>query len=198
MFRQFFKTITIAAWLSGSAQAFATDTSLYAEALPDDVSFVRFIGFEDGTKQDFAGKEFSIETDTNGVYIPVSSALLDATPAGSFASILRAPDGSRQVVQEGPRNTQSKVFLFLVNASGQVIDLRLADNSAPVIGGVSPGQAQQRGVNPVKVALGVFEQGSKTPLATFDVTLKRGQNLSFVADTNGVQLLKNRFGALVK
>ena len=55
-----------------------------------------------------------------------------------------------------------------------------------------------RAVNPVAISFGVFQHGVDAPLATFDVSLRRGQNLTFLADQSGVRLVENRFGPVAK
>jgi hypothetical protein len=86
----------------------------------------------------------------------------------------------------------------LINTTQQPLELRLADNSATVIEAVPSGESGQRGVNPVSVSLGVFAQGADNPLGAFDVQLQRGQNLSFVATEQGIELIENSFGPVAK
>lgn len=193
MFKQLLTSLAIA---SMANQALALDNSLYAETVPEDASFVRFFGFNEGKAPEFGGKSFEVNKEDATAYIPVSSALLENVPAGLFVTVLRGEEGQNTTIIEGPRDTSSKVHLFLVNASHRALDLRLADNSATVIDAVQTGSAAQRGVNPVTVTLGVFENGSDIPLAQFDVTLKRGQNISFIADQAGIRMIENRFGAV--
>jgi hypothetical protein len=113
-------------------------------------------------------------------------------------SVLQAKDGVQSIIIEGPRTRQSKVALLLVNGTEKQLELRLADGSALVIENVSPKSAGQRGVNPVAIALGVFESGATQPIATFDVVLRRGQNVSFVADQTGVRMIENQFAEVAK
>lgn len=190
--------LTAAFCVLSSLAAHADDTSLYAEAAPDDASFVRFVGFEGAGSAEFAGKTFDLPKDANSAYVPVSSSQLNDVPNGSYITVLRSVDGQDKVISESARDTRSKVFLFLVNGTDTALDLRLADNSATVIDGVGQGRAGQRGVNPLAVTLGVFSHDAQTPLKTFDVTLKRGQNISFVADDRGIHLVENRFGPVAK
>lgn len=176
----------------------ANDSSLYAEAAPADASFVRFIGFVPGQTAQFAGKEFVINAEDALAYIPVSSALLDDVAPGSFVTVARTDAGDALIIPEAPRNDAARVHLLLVNSTGKVLELRLADGSATVIENVESASAGVRAVNPVAIALGVFEQGHDAPLATFDVSLKRGQNISFIADGTSVRLVENRFGLVAK
>ncbi len=180
------------------SDAAAQDGGLYAEPAPEDASFVRFVGFADTATPSFAGKVFSLTDVEDGAYVPVSSALLEDIPQGSWATVFRNSDGSELVIDEPARTRQGKVFLFLLNTTAQPVELRLADNSATVIRDVLAGQSDTRGVNPVSVSLGVFMSGSTEPLETFDVSLKRGQNLSFIATADGVTLLEHSFAPVAR
>ena len=176
----------------------ADDGTLYAEPLPDDASFVRFIGFGEQTRATFAGFSFALSPQTQGQYIPVSSADLTGIAAGSYTSVLRKADGTLSPIPEAPRARQAKVALVLVNGTDTALALRLADGSVDVIGDVLPASSSLREVNPVAITLGVFRTDQTTALATFDVALRRGQNLSFVADETGVHLIENQFAPLAK
>lgn len=189
-------TTLCAACLTTCTSAFASDNSLYAEALPADASFVRFVGFDGQDSAAFAGFTFDLAADDAGKYIPVSAANLNNIAPGSYTSILRAADGSVQTIIEADRGRQSKVALVLVNGTDAPLALRLADGSVPVIENVDPTTSGIREVNPVAITLGVFGTDQSTPLATFDVALRRGQNISFVADETGIRLIENQFAPL--
>lgn len=175
----------------------ATDASLYAEAPPADASFVRFAGFDTDTSAEFAGKTFALNAGERLAYTPVSSAALTGVSPGSYVTVVKG-QGAYHAINEGPRAEASKVSLYLVNATGQALDLKLADGSVTVIGGVKPMSSGLRAVNPVAISFGVFQRGDDVPLATFDVSLRRGQNLTFLADQSGVRLVENRFGPVAK
>lgn len=181
-----------------SGAAAANDTSLYAEPAPADASFIRFAGFEDAQTARFAGKSFDLPASDDLAYIPVSSALLDGVAPGSFLTVVRQADGTHKTIPENRRDDAARVYLFLLNTTDQPLDLRLADGSAVVIADVAASTSGARAVNPVAIALGVFTQGAKAPLATFDVALKRGQNLSFIAGPSGVRLVENHFGPVAR
>jgi alginate O-acetyltransferase complex protein AlgF len=188
----------LATYLLTTNPVFADDDSLYAEAFPNDVSFVRFVGFDGKNSAIFSGFKFDLTADAADKYIPVSAAQLSDVDAGTYTSILRTADGTFQTIDEAKRSRQSKVSLFLVNGTKAALELRLADGSVGVIEDVDPATSGLREVNPVAINLGVFKKGQSTPLATFDVVLQRGQNISFIADVNGVRLVENEFAPLAK
>ncbi len=181
-----------------ATRVLATDTSLYAEAPPADASFVRFAGFDAEANAEFAGKTFSLNESEKFAYTPVSSAMLSGVKPGSYVTVVRSKDGASHAIPEGPRADASKVTLYLVNATDQALELRIADGSATVIGDVQPMASGLRAVNPVAISFGIFTLGDDAPLATFDVSLRRGQNLTFLAEQSGVRLVENRFGAVAK
>jgi len=184
------------ALVSTCSPAAAQQAGLYPDALPDDVSFVRFVGFDGHDSATFAGATFALDAATAAQYIPVSAGALDAVAAGSYATVLRASDGTTRVIPEAPRSRRAKVALLLVNGTDAALTLRLIEGGAEVIGAVPPATAALREVNPVAVTLGVFGADTPTALAQFDVALKRGQNISFVADGTGVRMIENRFAPL--
>ena len=176
--------------------AAANDTSLYADAAPEDASFVRFVGFQDQTSAEFAGKVFELGRDVHEAYVPVSSAKLQNVEAGSFLTVVKGQGGETTVIAEDKRSNRAKIALVLVNATDRVLDLRLADGSTPVIQDVASMTSGLRAVNPVQISLGVFDDADGSLLARFDVSMKRGQNLTFLADETGVRLVENRFAAV--
>ena len=90
------------------------------------------------------------------------------------------------------------IYLFLINATSQNLDLRVAGSETVVIESTAAMQSGTRAVNPVNIGLSVVAAGSKTPLQTFQVDLRRGQNISFLATSSGVQLIEHRFGPVAK
>ena len=195
---RFSSFITAATFCFAATAGSASDNALYAEAAPADASFVRFVGFQGATSATYAGRSFDLRPNEAEAYIPISAAHLSGVDAGTFVTVIRQPNGVETPIEEADRSNKAKVFLFLVNATDQMLDLRLADGSMTVIEDVAGFAAGERAVNPVKIGLGVFPDGSDTPLAVLDVSMKRGQNLSFVADDSGVRLIEHRFGAVAK
>ena len=189
--------LTTTAGLLLGAKAYADDTSLYAETPPEDAAFVRFIGFEEAETTQFAGRNFDLREVEENAYLPVSVSKLNGVAAGAFLSVLKDQTQTK-VIAEAARDKRAKVHLFLINGTDEPLDLRLADDTATIIDGTDAGLSGTRTVNPVSVSLGVYPDEGITPIAVFDVTLKRGQNVSFVADASGVQIIENTFGPVVK
>ena len=71
--------------------------------------------------------------------------------------------------------------------------LVLTDQNVEVIGTTNVNSAGGRTVNPVAVTLSVVTS-SGAVLGDFDVQLRRGQNVTFVARPDGAVVLENRFG----
>ena len=128
-------------------------------------------------------------------YVPVSSAQLNNIPTGSFHSLLKKTDGSIVAIEEGSRDHPTKVVLTLLNGHEHVLTLGVADGSVDVISDINASSSGQRAVNPIRIELGVFNKRDPNPIARFDVALRRGQNITFFADPNGVRLIEDRFGA---
>jgi len=190
-----FRTALTSILILCAASVSADEGGLYPEAAPEDAAFVRFVGMGDAGSADFAGHRFAWDDDANAAYIPVSAALLDGVDPGSFLTVIPDADGL-SAIAETPRPDRSKVYLFLVNTTAQPLSLRVIDGNIPVIADIAPMAAGSRAVNPVQIALGVFD--GDTAVAEFDVTMKRGQNLSFVARAGGVELIPHRFGPVSK
>ncbi|MEO0390240.1 MAG: hypothetical protein AAF218_04790 [Pseudomonadota bacterium] len=178
--------------LTFAVPASAYDASLYPEAAPEDAAFVRFFDAGDARQVEFAGVTFTLHPDEDGAYIPVSAARLNGVAAGSFVSVVAG-----HPIYEGSRSNRAKVHLFMVNATDAPLDLRVVQDAIPVLERVAPMTAGVRAVNPLRITLGIFDADG-TVRSTFDVTMQRGQNLSFVATRHGVQLVTHRFAAVAK
>lgn len=181
-------------FLGSLVGSLAEASGLYPEPPPADAAFVRFLGFDSDSIHLFAGKSFDLNDTQPEAYLPVSASQLDGVQAGAFVSVVRRNDGSFTAITEQQRNDPAKVFLILLNASDQTLDLKLADGSVTVLKNVVVGSAALRPVNPIKIDLGVFSGSLLQPLATFDVALRRGQNITFFASDTTVRLIENRFG----
>ncbi len=169
----------------------AEDAGLYADAAPDDAAFVRFFGFPADSTAQFGGRVF--ETGESNAYVAISASQLNGVAPGSYTSVVFDEEGPMATISEPLRTDRSKVHLFVVNASAHVMSLKTSDGGIPVVKNVAPGMSVSRAVNPVKAALALFVQDEDTPIAAFDLVLRRGQNVSFVVTGSDVQLVEHQF-----
>lgn len=102
--------------------------------------------------------------------------------------------GDLVVIEEPDRLDPTKVHLTLLNLTGAPVRLVLIEQSVNVISSVSPNEAGARAVNPVAVTLTVITDEDDV-LGEFDVRLRRGQNITFIARPSGARLIENRFGS---
>lgn len=185
------KTFSIAALTTAltTGALFAGDNGLYEAPPPDDAAFLRWI--DAGAAPDVFGVT-GFDAD-NDAFRPVSATATDGAKAGAFYSAARAANGEVVVIEEPARADRSKVLLTLLNLTDDPIRLVLLDQNVEVIAHTGVNAAGGRAVNPVSVSLSVLADDD-TVLGTFDAELRRGQNVTFVARPNGVQLIENRFG----
>lgn len=167
----------------------AADNELYDDPPPADAVFVRWIG--EATAPAILGIQMPEEA--GDLYYPVSAALTDGGHSGSFYTAAIDATGDVQVIREPDREDRSKVLLTLLNLSGDGARLVLTDQNVEVIGTTNVNSAGGRTVNPVAVTLSVVTS-SGAVLGDFDVQLRRGQNVTFVARPDGAVVLENRFG----
>lgn len=165
------------------------DNELYDDPPPDDAVFVRWI--EEAPAPELFGISLPIET--SGVFHPVSAALATGTQEGSFYTAAVDATGHLAVIREPDREDRSKVLLTLLNLSDEPARLFLSDQNIDVIGTTDINNAGGRTVNPVAVTLSVVTS-SGAVLGDFDVQLRRGQNVTFVARPDGAVVIENRFG----
>ena len=196
-FTRVFPLLAFATSMNLAPTVWADDASLYAEPAPADAAFVRFIGFEPGASVEFEGVRFTVPDEKETSYVAVSSARMQATQSGAFVSVLPGQTDGLDRIDEPAREGRSRVHLIVVNASSAPVHLRTADGAMAVVEDVAPGASASRAVNPVSVSLGLFGAEAQA-LDTFDVALRRGQNLSFVVDEHGVRLIENSFGPVLK
>ncbi|WP_195821357.1 hypothetical protein [Roseobacter sp. MH60115] len=171
--------------LPGSANA---EDALYGARLPEDAVFIRWLAPTVSAKA--FGADFDAEVSNTREYVPVSNAVLDGAEAGRFYSLI-----GDQIIPEPPRDDATKVHLVLLNADSTPARLIVSANETEVIGATTAGQARSRGVNPVQAELSVVTDAG--PLATFDLSLRRGQNLTFVVVGDTVTLIENKFAPVV-
>ena len=179
----------------GAAQA---DTGLYPDAAPPDASFLRFVGFDSKEPVVFAGKHFDLSASEGTPYVPVSAALLDGVSPGAYLTVVQGANGQVQTIHESTARDPARVHLFLVNTTNHDLDLRVTGSETKVIEGIAPMQSGTRAVNPVRIGLSVADTESANPVQSFQIDLRRGQNLSFLATPEGVKLIEHRFAPVAR
>ncbi len=167
----------------------SADNELYDAPPPEDATFLRWI--DPGLSPEVFGiAGLGVDGD---VFHPISAALTDGAQPGAFYTAAKGSDGRLVIVQEPPRADRSKISLTLINLTGAPVRLVLHDQMVEVIPPTAANAAGARAVNPVAAELTVMT-ASDTPLGTFDVQLRRGQNVTFIARPEGAALIENRFG----
>lgn len=172
-----------------STPGWTADNELYDDPPPEDAAFVRWLG--ESAAPEILG--VSMPDIQSGMFHPVSAALTDGAQAGSFYTAAVDSKGHVAVIQEPNRADRSKVLLTLLNISDSPVRLVLLDHNTEVIGNTAVNDASGRSVNPVSATLAVVS-ASGAELGIFEVQLRRGQNLTFVARPESADLIENRFG----
>ncbi len=187
------KPIVISVVCLGAGSLSAEDEdALYGEALPADAVFIRHIGDADFPIQKL-GHTFTANDFEATAYTAVAAGLLDDAEAGSFYTLLS--DGNQtQLIKEPSRDDRSKVHLFLLNAGETEAHLIVADGGQEVIPNVPTGEIATRAVNPLAITLAVAT-GANT--RDFDVVLRRGVNVTFMAEGGQVRLIEHEFGRVI-
>ncbi|WP_424969280.1 alginate O-acetyltransferase AlgF [Dinoroseobacter sp. S76] len=183
------KFIALGICLAGAGALQAADNTLYDAPPPEDAAFLRWI--EPGLAPEIYGiAALGAEGD---VFHPVSAAATEGAQAGVYYTAARDAEGTLVVIEEPARPDRTKVQLTLVNLAEAPVRLEVAGQDMVVVGETATGTAAARAVNPVAVALTVVTADGAA-LGQFEVRLRRGQNLTFVARAEGAELIANRFG----
>ena len=111
--------------------------------------------------------------------------------------MIKTQDGATQVIAEPARADRSKVHLFLMRCGEDAVELVVptgagTPNVTSVIGPLKTPGAAGRAVNPVATPLAVIESASQKEIARFEVTLARGQNLTFYACDGQARMIENQ------
>lgn len=189
MHRSNFAPLFVLAVSTLPGPVWAADNELYDDPPPKDAAFVRWIEAE--TPPEILG--ILMPEEPGDAYYPVSAALTDGARAGAFYTAAADATGNVYVIREPDRVDRSKVHLTLINLSGDHARLVLVEQNIDVIGNTDVNSASGRTVNPVAVSLSVMT-ASGAVLGVFDLQLRRGQNITFVARPDGADLIENRFG----
>ncbi len=181
-----------------ATQVQADETALYDEAAPSDAVFVRLLAEYDapGMQVPFGSMTLPLGDAARDTYVAISAAQLSDVIPGSYYSVTSGPSGP-QMIAEPQRETAAKVHLILLNTGSSAVRLIVPGPDAEVVGPQSMGEAASRAVNPVSTMLAVERLSDKTILGSFDVTLARGQNLTFVAGDDTARLVENGFGPVL-
>lgn len=168
--------LALSAPLSGPASA--EEVLLYDDPPPADAAFVRFLG-QTGDSIDWKGLTFTPpEGSALSDYFVVHAPAIGHT-AGDILSVL---PGSVTLIE--PAKNPAKVTIGLVNLGEGDISLKTADGKVAIIEGVKPSEAGWREVNPVSVAVQVYE--GDTPLgAPLDLALRRNEHRTLVLGSDG-------------
>ena len=178
--------------------AFANDEALYGAPLPSDAVFLRWIGDVSETSIEVLSYEFSLSDIAGGAYIAISNAALTGAKSGAHYSVISGGDGTLMLIEEPERANKSKVHLTLLNASPKSMRLMLAGTDTEVIGATFSGSADSHAVNPVSATLAVVGEDSTAIGEPLDVTLRRGQNLTFDVIGGVVRVIEDRFGNVIE
>lgn len=184
----------LVAVVTKATPAYADDTGLYGEAIPQDAAFVRWLDHDDPIARTAFAFDFSATPVPTDTYVAVSASLLRNADAGAYYSVLRGDDGTVHILEEPTRDDASKVHLFLLNAGPTPINLSVSQADTTVIGTTGTLEAQARAVNPISVNLAVQDSDSGRILDEFDVALRRGQNMTFARLGNQIVAIPSAFG----
>ena len=91
----------------------------------------------------------------------------------------------------------AKKALLNVNATVNAVSLVADGGAIEVIRPTRFGAANIRAVNPIKAEFSVVQVPSQTVLGTFDVSMSRGEDLSFIVTNDGVELVPTSYGAVI-
>lgn len=171
--------------------AFAQEDALYGAPPPADAVFIRSL-VECSSSQTLFGRDFSADELPLNTFNAISASLLDGAEEGSHYS-LAACDAAP--ILEPAREDAAKVYLILVNADADAAKLILSGREVTVIDETVAGTAAARAVNPVQATLRV-EAGDLSE--EFDVSLSRGQDVTFALIDGEATLIESRFGTVIE
>lgn len=171
---------------------------LYDQAAPADAVFVRLLAEYDASLNQvpFGGANLPLDVADQDTYVAISASDLTGVQAGTYYSFASNDDGL-VIISEPNRETAAKVHLILVNTSDAPVRLIVPGRGMEVVAELAPGTSASRAVNPVSTPLAVERIHDGVILGEFDVSLSRGQNLTFIADTDRARLLENSFGPVL-
>lgn len=175
---------------------FANDEALYGAPVPQDAVFIRWLGDIAPSSLSVFKYDFSALDIENDAYSAISNAALTGATPGGYYSVATDTNGQTHLIQEPARNDKSKVHLLLVHADAAAgpVQMVLAGTERVVIGETVHGQANARAVNPVAVRMTL---AGDVDQSEFDLTLRRGQNMTVAVIAGNVTVIENRFGPVI-
>ncbi|WP_166415629.1 hypothetical protein [Cochlodiniinecator piscidefendens] len=180
-----------------SVSAIADDTGLYDRPPPSDAVFVRWIGDDAPWSKPFWGLFLGERNLPAYAYVALSAANIAEVEPGGYYSIVANPEdnSSISIIAEPQRDRVSKVYIVLLNAGNGDASLRVSGGGPVVIGATAALSAGIRAVNPVAATLQIHTHNRSED---FEIALRRGQNITFIAENDGVYLIPNTFGPVVE
>ncbi len=170
------------------------DTGLYGTPPPADSVFIRWIGDDAPWSEPVWGMSLAERDLPANTYVAISAGFFTNISPGGYYSIIPIESAQVAIISEPPRERTSKVHLILLNADDSDASLVVSGGGPGVMEEVAPKTAAIRAVNPVTTTLQVVaSHGSKE----FDVTLRRGQNITFVVVGDDTMMIPNTFGPVV-
>jgi len=179
-------SLAFALFFAGSSSA---DEALYDAAIPQDAVFIRWLAATENAS--VFGQTFDATRSKGRDYLPVSHTVLKGAQPGGFYSVFED-----RIIEEPARDDASKVHLILLNLSAAPARLVVAGKDVEVIGATGEGEALSRAVNPVQATLSVTTDTGE--LGRFDLSLRRGQNITFVVHENAATMIENGFGPVAE
>ncbi|WP_108814094.1 alginate O-acetyltransferase AlgF [Loktanella sp. Alg231-35] len=174
----------------------ASDEALYGAEAPQDAVLVRFLGTPSEGGNNVYGWNFETE-EADPSYSVISAALLSNTPETTFTTVFVDEQGREVVFHEPDRTSSSKVHLLLMNATNESVSLVANDGALEVIGDTEFAKVGMRAVNPISVELSVVRGPDLEVVASFDVSLRRGEDISFVVTDDSVEMVPTSYGAVI-
>lgn len=177
--------------LFAPAFVIAQDNALYDEPPPPDAAFVRIIGSPQVSHGELYGTQIARYLAVSPDYLIIRTRDRSDLSAGQFITVIPTADQTLADFSE-PVVDPRKVLVQLVNlTSTGPISLSTADGSLSVISDVAAFSTGYREVNPISVALSVFDE-TDTKLAEFDIALRRKERPTFVVFEDRVELIHGK------
>ncbi|MEL6817727.1 MAG: alginate O-acetyltransferase AlgF [Pseudomonadota bacterium] len=181
-----------------AAPAAADESVLYDQAPPKDAVFVRLLADNAKTDFRFNGRVLQRPPGTDTAYAAISAKTLGNSEAGTFYSLLEDRNGNLVSIEEPKDRPNSKVHLFLINADEAPVQLIVPDREIKVVEATAQFEIGSRSVNPVQTPLAVQLADDRTIIDTFDLSLNRGQNITFLVQNGKITVIENRFGPVIE